>query len=371
MRRNDQSIALLTLLACSACGGNVNLGNREPPSVPAFDEPAAASGDDPYLVKSEHTLELTEFHATGAIVVAGKFLYIAGFQGGQSGLFRCTKANCQSTFGRLPGVSENLTSLQVYSGRLGVLSIESNRWLGSFALPDASDRQEVLEKLPLFENIAPLFYAGFVYWPMNQDSAYYRCALPTCAGGPRKLFEPSYPAPASSDGSLIFTVSDGQIVRMTQLGDGPIDYLLPDTHLSLGPRWTTDRVPEQASEYALHVTTGAGMLYAAIGSFSCIPDCPSLIARWPANGGPREELFRTETEVLELVAFDRELVWLAARLQDPGPGELATCRVEACARTLRHLGPGPFDARGIAADEDRIYWLEDQRVRSVKRLPQP
>jgi hypothetical protein len=48
---------------------------------------------------------------------------------------------------------------------------------------------------------------------------------------------------------------------------------------------------------------------------------------------------------------------------------LSSCRVEACAATLRHLGTTRF--AGVAYDEARIFWVEDHTVRSVALLPTP
>ena len=52
-------------------------------------------------------------------------------------------------------------------------------------------------------------------------------------------------------------------------------------------------------------------------------------------------------------------------------GDLATCRVEACDATLRHLGEITAFSHGIAVDDERIYWTQDHEVRSVERQATP
>jgi hypothetical protein len=379
MKIHIEQGALLALLGlCSACGGNVNLGSRDQEGAPMPDDPpravpdapAAASPNDPYLVTSERTLELGEIQPLGPLAVAGDFLYLAGYRGaGEMGLFRCRTSSCPSTFQRLPGVNDNLSFLQAAGERLAVASVEPDRWLGSFALPDARDRQVALEPLPMLENITPYFYGGFVYWTMLLDSAYYRCALPTCAGGPRKLLDTRGVGSATGDGTQIFATLDGQIVRLTQLGEGPVERLLPDATLSAAPPLAQDSQPDPTSDYVSHVVAGAGTLYAAINLNGCV-SCPGLIARWPTSGGPREDVFRPEGNVGEMFVFGQELVWVAVH-QDLQRADLATCRVEACSATLRHLDVVDASFHSVAADEERIYWLENQRVRSVGLLPKP
>ena len=377
-----QPSTLLTLFALStACGGNVNLGAREQEGVPVLDTPAGASLDDPYQVKSERTLELGGVHGLGLLVVAGEFLYLPGYrgQGGNSGFFRCSKRQCQSTFQRLPGVNGALASMQADGERLVFKSVEPGDWIGSFALPDATDRQVLVEQLPRGDYNGLLSYAGFLYWPVLVDSAYYRCKLPTCVGGPRKSLDVQVATRLSGDGSSIFTTVDGQIARMTQLGDGPTEFLLPDATLSVVPRASEDQPLDSTGEFVTDVAASAGLLYGVIRlpcGQSCCDRCPRLIARWPEGGGSREELFRSAGDVSNLLVAGQELIWVASRPEDPERADLTTCRAEACSRTLRHLASVDAFFQGVAVDAERIYWLDQSapgnaQVRSVTLQPTP
>jgi hypothetical protein len=99
--------------------------------------------------------------------------------------------------------------------------------------------------------------------------------------------------------------------------------------------------------------------------------------RWPALGGEREELFASDDEITDLFLFENELVWLDGA---PSLATLATCRVEACSSTLRHVGVVPRKSPAVTSDDERLYWLEADRrreyspviaIRSVPRLPAP
>lgn len=365
----EQGPLLALLLCCSSCGGNVDLGGRDQDPPPIVDEPDGVLPDDPHLVKSERTLELGDVRASGPIAVAGDDLYLAGYDrdGSGSGLFRCKKSRCQSTFQRLPGVNDVISVLQQDGDRLAIVGNEPDRWIGSYALPDVNDRQVVLESLPSYEQFAALFHGGFAFWPMRMDRAYYRCAMPKCAGGPRKLLDVDLAGRAAGDGDLVFINVRGQIVRMARLGDGTIEHLLPDDTLSPAPPLPEDGSEEEVPEYAQLVAVSAGRLYASVQPEGC-SKCPWLIASWPVGGGPREELLRVEGQIVDLLVLGQELAWVIRR-EGSEIGELATCRVEACSDTLRRLGPIDGTPPGMAGDDERIYWVEKERVRSVARLP--
>jgi len=359
--------ALSSLLA--GCGGDVDLGRRQQPPSSTPDLPAGSTPDDPYLVPSARILELGADHTLNSLAVDGSYLYLAGWlQPDTAALYRCEKQRCQSTFRRLPVDNGILAYLQVYGDRLGVVGIEPPAlWIGSFALPDASDRQVALDELPIIDYLPPLFWDGFVYWPMPADSGYYRCALPSCAGGPRKLFDVRSARNATADDTTIFAVADGRIARMKDLGDGAVELLRPDASLSAAPV-----EPEPDAEQVDELTAGGGMLYGVVNPGRCNSDCQPELVRWPITGGAREQLFRPEGAVTGLSLMGQELMWAEALAGDSERARLTTCRVEACADTLRHLGEVTSGRRGFfAADAERVYWIDEQRVRTVALLPSP
>jgi hypothetical protein len=54
---------------------------------------------------------------------------------------------------------------------------------------------------------------------------------------------------------------------------------------------------------------------------------------------------------------------------------LATCRVEACSSTLRHLGLAFISDQSIAFDDERLYWLDasgkssDDQIVGIRSAP--
>lgn len=363
--------AMLTLAsALTACGGNVSLGQREGQAAQTPEEPNGEPVDEPDSTQSERVARLDDLQFAESLAVAGDYLYMIGDRAGTSGIFRCKKASCDSTLGPLSPSIYGVSDLQVAGDRLGVVGSEGAgvAWIATFALPDLNEGRTLIEQLPRGGDIRPLFYAGFAYWSLGMDESYYRCVLPDCAKGPRKLAAVRITARASADGDLIFAPADGRILKMTRLGDGPTERLLPGTTLSTVPPEMADELPNDAEDNVDFLAAGDGMLYADVHASTCDDSCPRLIARWPVTGGQREEIIRTQGGIELLLLFGQELVWINA----PG-GTLTTCRVEACSATLRHFGQTASD---VVVDERRLYWLEDTlgsspSVHSVGRLPKP
>lgn len=367
------SNALVALLFCtSACGGTVALGSREPAGDSGEDE-ARTSSDGRPLAPSKRLAELGEVRASGALAVAGEHLYLSGWEGGATyGLYRCKKSDCQATFQRLPSVSQNLSFLQNDGERLAIVSYDPERSIGSVALPDADDLKTAIGGLPRVEAIRPLFHSGFVYWSMLTDGALYRCAMPDCAAGPRKLVPTWQSTALAADGDTVFAAVDGLIVRLPQLGDGPSSRSFPDATLSPAPEMADGGSPfGDDSDYVEQLAAGSGMLYASLGRVSnCNVGCPRKLVRWPVAGGVREEVGVTEGSVDALMLAGQELIWLADPVADPSASLITSCRVDACRDTLRHLGAATR-YRGLTFDAERIYWVEEGAVRSAARLATP
>lgn len=370
---------LLSLLALGACGGEVNLGDRTD-SDPSSD-PTAQPPDDPYWVKTERVVDLVQRRVDGPLAVAGDFLYAAGYEGdNKPSLFRCNKTNCGASWERLPSVNEGLLSLRVFDQRLAAVGRigSHDTFLGSYALPDATDRQVVIEGIVEAGNgdvRQARFHRGSVYWPLINDSAYYRCALPSCAPGPTKIADAWGTSPAAFDGDSVFVPSSNRfILRLAALGDGPVERLLPDEMLSVTPMSEAIDfdVPYSPVDW---LATSNGMLYATLGTSHCNSNCPTQIVRWPAAGGPREELIASDDIITNLFVLDGEIVWLEETWDR---AMLASCRAEACSSTLRHLGVVAMYQGPVTHDDERLYWLEQnpnagwaRAIRSVNRLPAP
>ena len=368
------------LLAC-ACGGNVNLGERSGAAQPAPVDETNDAPDDPYHVPSERVMPLEPGFSNDTLAVFESYLYFGVIANGRpNGLYRCNKHDCQASMARLPSVAQNLHTLAVYDGRLAVTGGEEELWIGSYALPDATDKQVVIEQLPAWAVLQPLFHRGYVYWPLSVDQSFYRCPLPDCSGGPTVLSTAFGTSSARADGDLVFTVEGGAICRAARLGDEPFERLQPDATLSPAPETIDADDPTQS--YATNIATGGGMLYATVqvGASGC-PDCQTTFARWPVAGGAREDVLVTSDVVSSFHVFGSELVWLAVRPDDGDRATLSTCRIEACSATLRHLGQVRAELRGIAADAERLYWFQTARIdpgnfseialRSVALLPVP
>jgi hypothetical protein len=368
---------LASTLAVVACGGNVNLGDRQ--GVEAIpDDTTPSEQDDPLRVPSQRVLPIAQTDTVTSIAVFKEHLYLGVWlDNAKPGLARCQKDACGRTIGTLPHAAGPVHDLQVVDQRLGVVGGEQSEWIGTLALPAGTDKQVVIEQLPM-SNTRPLYGGGYVFWPQNLDQSLYRCALPDCAGGPLQILR--FPGVAAyADGDQLFVTNEGAIARIGALGEGPVELLLADATLSPAPQRAWADPPPRP--YAMAITTGNGMLYAAV-SDSDSSSGEVTLARWPTAGGAREDLLVTKDRVRDMSLFGSELVWLAATDDASGASIVATCLVEACARTHRHLGVVRADLRNVAADEQRIYWVQakleqDQRaayavsIRSVLRLPVP
>jgi hypothetical protein len=361
-----------------ACGGQVNLGERQSSEPGPPEEDSNSSVDDPYFVPSTRMLPLLPGDTMGTLAVFGEFLYFGlTLNNGHEGLYRCKKADCERSRARLAHVTDPLYTLGVAGQRLVVSGGDDDSWIGSYALPDVNDKQVIIDHLPLANTILPNVHREYVYWPLALDYSLYRCALPGCAGGPTQIGESILATHVEADGELLFASDWSSIVRIAALGDGALEHLQPDATLSPAPAEPDDSDPD--SRHATQIRTDSGKLYATVQPSSS--DSPTSFVRWPVIGGSREDLFETPDLVSDFFVFGAELAWLARRDSHDELATLATCRVEACSSTLRHLGQVRTDLRGIAADDERLYWLQTARVgdahlsevaiRSVGLLPAP
>jgi hypothetical protein len=378
------------MAACaSGCGGEVNLGGKSSDSD-------GWPGDGAKTVGGAHAVETELVHqlfpyvlSTETLAVAGDYVYFAAFGERRSSLYRCRKTSCGATVEELANVSDNIHSLQIYEQRLAVAAGHDTYWLGSYALPTASDRQVAIDKLPHLNRLDPLFHGGFVYWSLLSDVAIYRCALPACGNGPEQLGS-SRNVRIYAEGDLVFWL-DGFIHRAAQLGSSPAQRLLADQTLSEA---AADAELDASQDYPGFIATSLGMLYAGLQSTS--PGCEDVVnnpfprggsscvgsfVRWPVEGGARETIHSLQEHVTSFFVLENELVWVSAHDIDYGTGTLSSCRVEACAATRRDLGQVRAELRGLARDKHHLYWLETAQdganfsppiqIRRVARLPAP
>jgi len=329
--------------------------------------------------------------STSDIAVTADKLYVSGWSDEVPGLYGCEKKRCQATFQRLPNVKESIHTLQVYEGRLAVTGGDGTAWLGSYALPSASDRQVTIDKQPFQAPIEPLFHGGFVYWGLwaetQGDRGTFRCALSDCPGVPTRIFD-SYVWPRAA-GDQIFWTDRGYVYRAPELADAPPQQLLADEMLSEAPA----DAPEEASvDYALVAIPSGGLLYGlvyAASTFTCYEEpCGPKLVRWPVGGGTREDLLTFDQDVSQFYVFESELVWVTPYEVREAGGTLSSCLAEDCEATRRDLGRVRYDTRSIVADAHYLYWLEfaqlgetdyrmpeatftDVEVRRVARLGSP
>jgi hypothetical protein len=329
----------------------------------------------------------------GTLAVAGDFLYFSSLGAKQTGeLHRCRKSNCEATRELLTDVDGAIGSLQVFGDRLGVTNYaDGSFWLGSYALPAATDPRIATADLPGSNAVSSQFIGDFVYFSLAVDRGIYRCALPDCPDGPQRIGSADA-APGQvnvcADGQLVFWTDRTFIYRAGGYGNEPARALLPDTELSAAPTSAPPPEGEPAKDIEA-LAAGGGALYAAVRDSetdpSCGPYCARRMVRWPSGGGPREVLFSSEATLQRVFLFDGELVWAALPFQsaDPFSATLSTCRVEACEATRRDLGKVLSNPYGVVADERDLYWLEAevlaeagapdfvQQIRRAPRLPPP
>lgn len=388
------TLPLLVALA-SGCGGNVNLGGKGSEPGGLTDGGALNSAESPVFPQSEPVAKLAENFSLGTLAVAGEYLYFSGFDGKQvAGFYRCKKSKCDATRERLPNVRGSVFSLQAFRDRLGVANLEDGAyWLGSYALPDASDRRVAIADLPPSSATSPLFHDSFVYFSVDLEYGAYRCPLPDCNNTPKRIGSTQNDSWVNlqADGEVVFWTDGSFIYRAGAYGDELPRTLLPDATLSEAPADAT--VDASVSHSVVSIAVSDGWLYAAVTHSEtgkpCDSFCPYRMQRWPVGGGEREILFDTEGMIRRVFVLDGELAWLDRSLRDPGnldAAVLSTCRVEACKATRRDLGEVRPDFKALVGDEVDWYWLEaepavsqglpnnaifERQIRRAPRLPPP
>jgi len=380
----------------SGCGGNVNLGGKGFEGGGLADGGALNSAESPDFPESEPVAKLPEDFSLGTLAVAGDYLYFSGFDGKLvAGLYRCKKSNCDATRERLPNARGSVFSLQPFGERLGVANLENGAyWLGSYALPDGSDRQVAIGDLPPSSQTLPLFHDGFVYFSVDVEYGAYRCPLPDCSNTPKRIGGTHNldSVTIQADGEAVFWTDGSFIYRAGAHGDEAPQTLLPDATLSEAPAGAT-AVDASASDGVVSIAASDGWLYAAVTHSEtgepCDSFCPYRMERWPVEGGEREILFDIDGVIRRVFVLGGELAWLDRSLRDPGnldAAVLSTCRVEACEATRRDLGEVRPDFKALVGDEVDWYWLEaepavsqglpnnavlDREIRRAPRLPPP
>lgn len=376
-------VAALALLL--GCGGNVNLGGK---SVDPDANDGTSTPTNPNRSASASIVKLP--NATlGNLTAAGGYLYFTNYGGKQTtGLYRCGRARCKETLVLLrPG---SFALPQIFGDRLGVLSYgEGYYGYSSFALPDASDPQVVIEDLPGLQLSPAFFSADFVYFGVLKDRTIYRCAQPGCAGGPTLLTPVrniDYLQVHAEADELFW--SDGSFInRAGDYGRAPPRTLLPDELLSEAPASAFD-LQTRPADGVESIAVSGGMLYASVArsqdGTQCDSFCPHEIVGWPVAGGPSQVFFKSDSLLRAVAVVDGELVWL-----DSGTGfdaaTISSCRVEACEATRREVGDVRAEDAVFSLDDQNLYWVEaTQRwsnglfegftvdeIRSAPRLPKP
>ena len=389
-----QNVPLALLLAwpASGCGGQVDLGGR--PSTSTHVGGAGGAGSSPVGNDnvSQPVAKLADDFAAGSLAVAGDYLYLGGWDGHSSGLYRCQKRACGGTLERVDSTG-GFNTLQVYDMRLGVVRDTGTSWIGSYALPSLSDPQTAIVDLPNGGPFGVLFEDGFVYWSLPEDGNFYRCGLPSCPAGPEQIGHlEAADWSVSATGDQVFWSDASYIYRAGEHGQAPTQRLEPDEVLSESAVSPDELSDVPSLQRVLSVTASAGMLYAAltdaesvVNSASkpgCHADCSSRLVRWPATGGPREDLLQVEKTLRKVFVFGDEMAWLSIGVLAMGnldAATLSTCRIADCAATRRDLGLVKADLRGLVADETDFYWLEMEAVpmngslslldRQIRRAP--
>ena len=386
------SCAALVFLALNACGGDVNLGGKRSDPAPSGAGGAPPVQNDPNPSASEPITTLDRDFSLGTLAVAGDYLYFSGVGAKGGGeLHRCRKTTCESTRELLTSVSGSIGSLQVYGERLGVTSHTAGSfWLGSYALPGATDERIAIADLPTRSPVASHFAGSFLYFALSIDSGIYRCALPDCPTGPERIGS-AHAAPGqvnlSSDGELVFWTDRSFIYRAPDYGHGPARARWPDAELSEAPADAKAPEDDRPAESVEEMTAGDGALYAVVKDAAegapCESPCARRIVRWPSGGGQRELLLRAEALFQDLFFFGEELAWVTLDQPSHTTATLSSCRIAACEATRRDLGkvyPG-----AVVADDHDLYWLrpeavDDQvgsayvpeaQIRRAARLPAP
>jgi hypothetical protein len=395
---NERALRVTVCVALlNGCGGNVNLGGKAAAGSAGISDggaPTVVEVPDP--AQSVPVAKFAENFSFGTLALAGEYLYLSGLDSKQnSGLYRCDKRKCDATLKRLPNVNGSIFYLQIFEQSLGVANFADGAfWLGSYALPDASNERIAIGNLPGSSPVAPLFHDGFVFFSVDPDEGAYRCSLPDCSNAPKRIGSirnRSY-VQFVAEGSLVFWTDGSFIYRAGANGDELPRTLVPDAMLSdAAASSVTDE--GLATDGIISLAVGAGWLYAAVTHSetraSCDSFCPQRMERWPASGGAREVLFDTDDMIRKVFLLDGELAWLGPSRRDPGnldAATLTTCRVEACDATRRELGEVRADFRALVADEQDLYWLAaepalsqslpntavfDRQIRCAPRLPPP
>ncbi len=396
LRTSVLSAAIAATLV-SGCGGNVNLGGKGSAGSGSDGGAGAAQvSTNPDLSASQPVTMLAKDFSLGTLAVAGDFLYFSGVNAKEAGeLYRCRKANCEATRELLTNVSGAIGSLQVFEDRLGVTNYAvGNFWLGSYALPGATDAQIAIGDLPAMNAVSSQFIGSFVYFSLGVDWGIYRCALPDCPNGPERIGL-ARAAPGGvhlcADAQHVFWTDRTLIYRAADYGHEPARTLLPDAELSEAPAGSMRPEGDPVDDVEA-MTAGEGFLYAALNDAetgaACGAACPRRIVRWPSSGGPSEVLFSTEARLQRLFFFEGELAWISLAFQPSGipagTATVSTCRVEACQATRRDLGN--IGLHSLVADDRDLYWLQAQvvdtrdspgsqisirQIRRAPRLPAP
>jgi hypothetical protein len=394
LERTGASCGALVFILLSACGGNVNLGGKGSPPGSGESGGAPPVQTDPDPSASEPITTLDDDFSLGTLAVAGDYLYFSGVGAKGGGeLHRCRKTDCEATRELLTSVSGTIGSLQVFGERLGVTNYAAGSfWLGSYALPAASDQRIAIADLPTRVPIASQFFGSFVYFALGVDSGIYRCALPDCPSGPERIgsaHAATGQVSLSVDGELVFWTDRSFIYRAADAGHESARALLPDAELTEAPAGAG--APENGLSASVEaMTAGDGALYAVLKDAEtgapCEPYCAQRIVRWPSSGGPSEVLFSKEAMLGAIFLFGEELVWVALDQPANYTATLSTCRVEDCEATHRELGKVMPGVLAVVADDRDLYFLKagaivedesrgahvpEHQIRRASRLPPP
>ena len=354
----SQAKPWLVLLAAvvSGCGGKVNVGDDEPMNAVSDAGGAPAIDSQPRALKN---LPPDESRYFSEFAVADGHFYL----GGLFNIWEVAIEQQHDSWRRIDTMSQSATSLQAFGGKLGMMLKDSSAMsvmLATCSLPSCSTIEPVIS-FPKYLGQSPagaLFQYDSAFWAIDADRSIYRCALPSCTGGPQAVWTKG----ATFEnlltlGDNLFWLDGDHLFRSRTQGAAPVEELDPQATLQS----KTPTVPSGIDPTIFAIASDEDSLYALMSN----PDepclvgaCPESIVRWRDQGdGEREILLSDALDVRGIAAFDGELVWVGAG------HELKTCRAEACAATQRSVGhtgdaSGAGDPFMVAADSRNLYWLD-------------
>jgi hypothetical protein len=369
-RRNVFAIG--AFLCAASCGGKADLGHGDGPShLPPPSGSGGMDGGDGASASEALVLFDKTFISSRGLAVDDQYLYFNVVNGHQS-LQRCDKRNCAQTVREL--IEVPAFDLQAAGARLAVMNSPvsmSGRLeikAGTCQLPDCAKIDWIASGASGVTGWALDGVA--IYLGLPEDQSIYRCSLPDCPGGFDTIYKGSFEAPLTFDDGYLYwrrsevvqRVLRSNVVRTRVGGSGALEI----AHLESAPSQLfgpDTKEQDQETRRASIVDVDSGWLYV---QFDCSLGYPcnqedAQLARWPLAGGTKETIGAVPEAVGGILAHGNELAWYGSMSSGELGAELFHCRAEACAATAQRLGrlaPGTAEGVPLAADDDFLYWIE-------------